>query len=47
MHRKQIVGHIDMDGKYDPIGAYATSPDLALHMKYPDQARLCLGVAAV
>jgi hypothetical protein len=38
---------MDTDGNYNPNGAYSQSPYSTLHMKYPGQARLCLGIAAV
>ena len=56
MHKEQIVGMVgnhsyhfpcDGDGKY---GAQGTIPDAittCLHMKYPEQGCLCLGIAPV
>ena len=57
MHKEQVIGFagdrsyrfkVDSSGKFDPINGKIPSEAAAiLHMKYPQQARLCFGVAAV
>jgi len=57
MHKEQVIGYsggrsyrfkVDSAGKFDPInGKIPTEAAAILHMKYPQQARLCFGVAAV
>ena len=57
MHKGQVIGYsgnrsyrfkINSEGIFDFInGKIASEASAALHMKYPQQARLCFGVAAV
>jgi hypothetical protein len=57
MHKEQVVGYsgdrsyrfkVNSAGRFDPInGKIAAEASAILHMKYPQQARLCFGVAAV
>ena len=55
MHREQDIGTVgkicyhfqrNASGVYSPNGAYEP-PASQMHLKYPDQARLCCGVAPV
>ena len=55
IHKEQIVGLLagihffpcDTNGKYDLKGLIVSEPGTWLHMKYPEQGRLSLGVAAI
>ena len=56
MHKEQIVGyignkaywfHCDPNGKYNPHGTIMSGAGSRLHMKYPEQAWLLLGIASV
>ena len=56
MHKEQIVGYVgkksyqfncDPNGKYDLQGKIMTDASSRLHMKYPEQAHLLLGIAPV
>jgi hypothetical protein len=56
MHKEQVIGYagnrsyrfsVDANGKYDPNGKATKEISSISHLKYPQQGRLLLGVAAV